>query len=309
MDLWQLKIFCKVVELKSFSKAGEVVRLSQPTVSSHIKDLEVHFGTQLLDRLPRNVFPTKAGELLYGYAQRLLSLNEDTENAMAEFSGKIKGRIIVGGSTIPGGYLLPRIIGLFSSKYPDVRISLIIGDTTEILDKTLAGNIEVSVVGALSKDKKNLRQIKVARDEMVLVIPADHKWAQKKRINLQQLLKEPFIIREAGSGTLKSIEGALTKNNLTANDFNIIAEMGSTEAIRQAIKNKLGISILSSIAVSEECRSGTLKAIGIEGLDLNRSFYLTTHTQRSLSPICRALIDTIIQGPEGAISKAPRVKP
>ena len=292
MDLWQLQIFCKVIELRSFSKAGQAVRLSQPTVSSHIKDLEAHFSTQLIDRMSRQVFPTKAGELLYDYAHQLIALRDKAEAAMAEFSGEIRGRITIGGSTIPGGYLLPRIIGLFSNAYPDVRISMMVGDTSEILEKTMSGHIEVSIVGALTKEKI-LTQSALVEDEMVLVVPADHKWARRKRIKLPELLKEPFIIRETGSGTLKSLELALQKNKVTIGDFRIIAEMGSTEAIRQAIKSKVGISILSAIAVSEECRNGLLKALTIDDLDLKRHFYLTTHCQRSASPLCRAFTDFI----------------
>lgn len=290
MDLWQLQVYCKVVELKSFSKAGESVHLSQPTVSSHIKDLEEHFSTRLIDRMARQVFPTKSGELLYDYARRLLALRDKAESAMAEFSGEMKGRMTIGGSTIPAGYLLPQIIGLFSSAYPDVRISLSVGDTSEILAKTVAGHIEISIVGAVSQEKK-LQQTPLISDQMVLVVPSDHKWARRQRIKLQHLIKEPFIIREPGSGTLKSLDQALQKKNLGVGDLNIIAEMGSTEAIRQAIKSKVGISILSAIAVSEECRVNRLKMLTIDGVDLKRNFYLTTHRQRSLSPVCRTFID------------------
>jgi DNA-binding transcriptional LysR family regulator len=197
MDLWQLKIFCKVVELKSFSKAGESVHLSQPTVSSHIKELEEHFGTRLVDRLSRKVLPTKAGELLYDYAQQLVALRDRTEAVMAEFSGKMKGRLIIGGSTIPGGYLIPRIIGVFSKRYPEVNISLKVGDTSEILSMVAAGGIEAGVVGAKSSDK-HLNQIPVATDEMCLVVPGDHAWARRRTIKLKELLGEPFIVRELG---------------------------------------------------------------------------------------------------------------
>lgn len=290
MDLWQLRIFCHVVELKSFSKAGEAVHLSQPTVSSHIKDLEDHFATRLIDRMSRQVYPTKAGELLYDYALRLLALRDKTEAAMAEFSGKMKGRISIGGSTIPAGYLLPRVIGLFSNAFPDVRISLTVGDTSQILAKTASGRLEMSLVGAVSKEK-TLHQTALITDQMVLVVPKGHKWDGRKRVKLHDLIKEPFIIREPGSGTLKSFEKALGKKGFTVGDLNIVAEMGSTEAVRQAINSKAGISILSAIAVSEECRSGRLMALKVEGLNLKRHFYLTTHRHRSLSPLCRAFID------------------
>ena len=116
MDLWQLHIFCKVVENSSFSKAGDLVHLSQPTVSSHIKDLEDHIGCRLIDRLPKKAVPTKAGQLLYTYARRLLALRNETEEALAAFQGTVKGRLILGGSTIPGAYILPRAVGLFTPK-------------------------------------------------------------------------------------------------------------------------------------------------------------------------------------------------
>jgi DNA-binding transcriptional LysR family regulator len=292
MDLWQLHIFCKVVELKSFSKAGEAVHLSQPTVSSHIKDLEEHFGTRLVDRLSRKVTPTKAGELLFDYAQQLIALRDRTEAAMAEFSGKIKGHLVIGGSTIPGQYLLPRIIGLFSKRYPEVRISLKVGDTSEILNSVLAGHIEAGVVGARSQEKL-LHQIPVMSDDLCLVVPSDHPLARLRRISTKDLLEAPFIVREPGSGTLRSMEQQLQKKGCSVTDLNIVAEMGSTEAVRQGIKNGVGLSILSAVAVTDDIQSGLLKAIRVKGLNLKRSFYLTTHRQRTPSPLCTVFIELV----------------
>ncbi|MEJ2154246.1 MAG: selenium metabolism-associated LysR family transcriptional regulator [Desulfobacteraceae bacterium] len=300
MDLWQLKIFCKVVELQSFSKAADAVHLSQPTVSSHIKDLEDHFATQLIDRMSRKVYPTRAGELLYDYARRLLSLRDKAESAMAEFTGKIRGEISIGGSTIPAGYILPQVIGQFSNAYPDVRISLVVGDTSEILAKTADGHLELSIVGAVSKER-SLDQTKLISDDMVLVVQRHHRWSDRESIKLAELTKEPFIIREEGSGTLKSIEHALNQKDLTVNDLNVVAVMGSTEAVRQGIISNAGVSILSAIAVAEACRSGTLKTLKIEGLQLNRSFYLTTHRQRSLSPLSRTFIEFLHRTMQGSI--------
>ncbi|MEJ2660025.1 MAG: selenium metabolism-associated LysR family transcriptional regulator [Desulfobacteraceae bacterium] len=290
MDLWQLKIFCQVVELQSFSKAGESVHLSQPTISSHIKDLEEHFGTRLVDRLSRKVTPTKAGELLFDYAQQLIALRDRTEAAMAEFSGKIRGRLVLGGSTIPAGYVLPKIVGLFSRRYPEVQVALKVGDTSEIINNVLAGHIEAGIVGAKYRDKL-LAQEPVLADEMCLVVPCDHPWAGLRQIRLQELLGAPFIVREAGSGTLRSIEQQLHKKGFGIADLNIVAEMGSTEAVRQGIKSGVGLSILSVVAVTDDIQSGILKAIHVEGLNLKRNFYLTIHKQRTISPLCGVFID------------------
>ncbi len=290
MDLWQLNIFCKVIELKSFSKAGEAVHLSQPTVSSHIKDLEAHLGTQLVDRLARRAVPTRSGELLYGYAHRLLALRNEAEEAMAEFLGKIRGRLTIGGSTIPGGFLLPRLIGLFSRRYPEVYIALIVADTSDVTAKIASGHIEVGLVGARCNDNQ-LIQAPIVDDDLRLVVPADHHWAQKKRIRLPELLSQPFIVREQGSGTLRSLEQQLQKKGHKMDEFNIVAELGSTEAVRQGIKNRLGLSILSAIAVADDVQAGLLKTLTIDGLSLKRSFYLTRHKHRSPSPLCRVFIE------------------
>ncbi|MBU0697822.1 MAG: LysR family transcriptional regulator [Proteobacteria bacterium] len=290
MDLWQLNIFCRVIELKGFSKAGKAVHLSQPTISSHIKDLENHFGCQLIDRFGKEAIPTKAGELLYNYARRMIALRDETETAMAEFHGKIKGRLVIGGSTIPGGYILPRLIGVFTNKYPEVTVSLIIGDTEKIIEDTIAGVPELGVVGAESTDKR-IMQERLINDEMRLIVPAQHKWAKEKRVKLEMLFTEPFILREHGSGTLRTITLSLAEKGYSTQDLNIIAEMGSTASVIQGIKGNVGISILSSIAVAEELQAGTLKALSIQGLNLKRSFYLTRHRHRSISPLCKAFIN------------------
>jgi DNA-binding transcriptional LysR family regulator len=290
MDLWQLKIFCKVVELKSFSRAGKTVHLSQPTVSSHIKDLEDHFGCRLIDRLPKEAVATKAGELLYGYALKILSYSHKIEAAMAEFNGRIKGRLLIGGSTIPGAYLLPRMIGAFTAQYPEVTISLVVEDTEKVIDGVMSGNLEMGVVGAESGEKK-IFQEKLIEDEMRLIVPENHIWAKKKAIPLDLLLTEPFIVRENGSGTLASIQLSLASRGYTIEDLKIAAEFGSTEAVRQGIKNNVGVSILSTLAVSEDLKIGSLKSIAVKGLKLKRSFYLTRHKYRSLSPLSRVFIE------------------
>ena len=292
MDLWQLQIFCKVVDLKSFSRAGRAVHLSQPTVSSHIKDLENHFDCRLIDRLAKEALPTKAGRLIYRYAKRMISLRDEAESAMAEFKGKIKGNLDLGGSTIPGAFVLPTIIGAFTARFPEVNISLSIADTRQIIKAILCGDLELGVVGAVSTNSSIL-QTHLVEDEMCLVVPARHRWSGKKRVTTKQLFTEPFIIREHGSGTLKSIQTSFSEAGLSVNDLKVVARIGSTEAIRQGIKNRMGVSILSAIAVSDDVAAGNLKTLAIDGLNLKRAFYLTHHRHRSLSPLCRTFIDFI----------------
>jgi len=292
MDLWQLQIFCKVVDLKSFSRAGRAVHLSQPTVSSHIKDLEDHFGCRLIDRLSKEALPTQAGHLLYRYAKRMITLRDEADSAMAEFMGQVKGSLKLGGSTIPGAFVLPAIIGAFIARFPKVNVNLTIADTRRIIEAILCGDLEMGVVGAVSTHKSIL-QTRLIDDEMCLVVATGHRWSGKKRLATKQLFTEPFIIREPGSGTLKSIQTSFSEAGLNFNELNVVARIGSTEAIRQGIKNGMGVSILSAIAVSDDVAAGTLKTLAIDGLNLKRAFYLTHHSQRSISPLTQAFIDFI----------------
>jgi DNA-binding transcriptional LysR family regulator len=284
MNLWQLKVFCKVVELGSFSKAGHAIHLSQPTVSSHIKDIESHFNTQLIDRLAKKAVPTKAGELLYNYAKRLIRLREEAEVAMADFMGQKKGRVHIGGSTIPGVYLLPPAMAAFSKDFPEVKLSLAIEDTAAIIESLLNGQVELGVVGAKSSARQ-LKQYKLIDDEMRLIVPATHCWAGLGEVGLERLKTEPFLLREPGSGTRKSLQLSLQKAGLDIEALKVCAEMGSTEAIRQGVKYGAGVSIFSPVAVEAELQAGALAALTIKGVDLKRSFYLTWPTERTLSPL------------------------
>ncbi|UCD88256.1 MAG: LysR family transcriptional regulator [Desulfobacterales bacterium] len=289
MDLWRLQIFCRVVELRSFSKAAKALYLSQRTVSSHIKDMENHFECKLVDRLGREVTPTKAGSLLYDYATKIIALKKEAENALTEFQGKIKGHLTIGGSTIPAGYILPPLLGKFKEDYPGVVVTLIQGDTGRIIMDTLRGNVELGIVGAKAQEAQ-LVQKKIIDDEMFLIVPQQHRWATKRHVAMDELVTEPFIMREPGSGTRKSMEQVLEKADQPVGSLNVVAEMGSTEAIRQGIKAGVGVSILSECAVREELAAGSLKKVKIQGLSFKRAFYLTVHRHRTQSPLCRTFI-------------------
>lgn len=289
MDLWHLTVFCEVVKQESFSKAGRSIRLSQPTVSSHVKDLENHFGFRLIDRLRQRVEPTPAGRLLYQYAQRLLTLRDETVSAMAAFQGRLEGHLKVGGSTIPGAYLLPRAIGKFVNDHPHITLSLEIADTQKTIAAVAAGDLEMAVVGARSGNA-SLTQKALVSDVMRLIVPKGHKWDGRKQLHAQDLSTASFVIREPGSGTLKSVAQCMAEAGIDIDSLHVVAQMGSTEAIKQAIKGGVGVSILSTVAVADEIENGQLYALSISGVELERHFYLTTHRLRTSSPVAEAFM-------------------
>ncbi len=293
-ELRQLEIFRKVVELESFSKAADEVFLAQASVSERIAVLENMVGTRLLDRLGRRVVPTRAGELLYKHALLLLDMKRTASLEMQEFLGVRKGQIQMGASTIPGEYILPRFIGLFRKKYPSVSVALIIADTVKIHQKVLEGDLELGVVGS-KLPHNTLIYHELWEDELVIAVPADHKWAKKTEVSLEAICEEPFIMREAGSGTLKIIEEYLeTSRSKGIKSLNAVAHLGTSTAVKEGIKAGLGISILSSRAIKTEIKTGMLKALKIEGLTMSRSFFLIRDKRRIASPLCQAMLDFLV---------------
>lgn len=290
MDIWQLKIFTSVVDEKSFSKASRAIHLSQPTVSSHIKELEEYFDCRLLDRLGREVIPTKAGEILYTYAQKIISLTGKAEYAVSEFLGRIRGELVIGGSTIPSGYIIPALIGPFTEQYPEVSISLFTGDTDRIIGKIETGEIEIGIVGAKS-ESRNIDQVKLVDDEMKLVVPADHPWGDRESVTCSMLFGEPYLGREEGSGTWKSVARSMREKGFDPEGLNIRVRLGNTAAVIQGILNRAGISILSTMAVRHYVKTGLLKTLTIHDLDLDRCFYLTCHRKRTLSPVSKTFAE------------------
>jgi len=287
MDARQLEIFVKVAELGSFSKAAEALFLTQPTVSEHIRGLEEELGVRLLDRLGRGAAPTKAGQLLLGYARRILDLQREARQALDQFQGRMSGELVVAASTIPGEYVLPALIGRFKEKYPDIAISLLIGDTQRVVEWVLEGRAELAVAGGQIDDRA-LEYRELMPDELVLVVSAAHPWRGKKTATLEEVRAEPLIVRERGSGSRHALEKALAEVGLDLSDFRVVGEMGSTQAIKQAVKVGVGISLISKRAVAEECQHGILHCVKVKDLRFSRAFYLVTSTTRSRSPLAEA---------------------
>jgi len=293
MDLRRLEIFCKIAELQSFSKAAKAVLLSQPTVSEHIQSLEETLGIKLFDRLGRQVVLTKGGQLFYDYARRILSLYQETLQVLDQFQGRLRGNLSLGGSTIPGTYILPELLGRFKEEYPEVQITLRIGDTRQIIQGVLEGEIELGVAGAKKTDER-LDYIEFVKDELILVTVPGHRWAERGSISVEELLEEPFIMREKGSGTREIMEQVLKGVGINSSELNIIAEIGSTEAVIQAVKKGMGVSIVSRRPVEEELGNGRLRPIHIQGVTFLRNFYIVTCRVRTLSPLAQAFKDFLL---------------
>ncbi len=289
MALRYLNVFCKVYKKRSFSQAAEELLLTQPTVSSHIKALEDDLQLKLFDRLSREVAPTKAGDILYAYAKDIEGLKRSAEQALARYSGEMRGTLDMGGSTIPGEFLLPSLIGKFKSKYPEVRANLRIGDTKVIAEMVMNGKIELGLVGA-SVDDDRIESSILTTDELVLIAPSSYRAG---KISVEEFKTIPLIFRENGSGSRRALEEGIKKSGFTSADLNIVAEMGSTEAVKRAVKSGVGLSIVSSLSIEDELKMASLKVIKMKGLPIVRNLYIISHRLRNKSPLCQAFLEFV----------------
>jgi DNA-binding transcriptional LysR family regulator len=208
---------------------------------------------------------------------------------MDEFQGRITGPLVVGGSTIPGEYLLPGLIGRFKAKYPEILVSLLIGSSRQVNEWVEDGRVELGVVGA-RPGARALEVRDLVADELVLIVPAGHPWAGRRTVSLGELRDEPLILRERGSGSRDALERALGEAGLDLGAFRIAGEIASTQAVKQAVRAGVGVSLISRRAVADECRAQLLSCMPLEDLRVARPFSLVTHRDRTRSPVAQAFV-------------------
>ena len=286
-----LETFCKVAETGSFSRAGEAVYLTQPTVSGHIASLEQEVGLKLFDRLGRRVALTNGGQVFYRYAKEILRLRDEAINAIYEFSHLLKGRITIGGSTIPGEYFLPKVMGKFQTEAPGISISLVIADSQQIIDMLRAGEIEVGAVG-MRFEGEGIDAYPLFRDRVIICASAQHPLAVKGEFSWEELRAAPLLIRERGSGTRKAFEQHVAAAGLRMDDFRIVGEMGSSTAVKEGVKAGIGLGIISDLAVREDIEGGGIKEVRVQGQGaIERAFFAVVPAGRDLSPPARRFLE------------------
>ena len=288
MDVHQLRVFASVFRNKSFSKASRELRLTQPTVSNHVMSLEKELGCRLFDRTGRKIVPTEEAEVLYLQALELTEKLDGIPDAIRGVSREIAGELIIGASTIPGTYILPAIAADFVKRYPGVSFEIQLGDTEEIANLVLDHEILLGTVGAKTVPSK-LDYQPFVDDELILA--GSPKLVARDTVSLEQLSAIPLLLREEGSGTRKVMEEYLAKKGLIVKDLNVVAVLGSTDAVREAIKVGLGASILSKFALTEELAAKRLTVARIRGLRMKRMFFIVSHKKRTLPAHYQLLVE------------------
>ncbi|MGC8482385.1 MAG: selenium metabolism-associated LysR family transcriptional regulator [Thermodesulfobium sp.] len=287
MYLRQFKVFLVAAERESFTQAAKELYLTQPAVSFQIQALEDFFGAKLFKRTGRKVELTDAGDTLLPYAKKIIDAMDESKKAIEQVGAAKTGKLVVGASTTIGIYILPPLIAIYRSKYPQTIISIRVENTEGIEEALLRKDIDFGLIEGFVKSSYVKRE-KFRDDELVLIVPAHHPWSDV--IELSDLMIEPLILREEGSGTRMVLEGALMEKSLSVSDLNINMVLGNTEAIKHAVAAGLGVSFVSKCTIGKELALGLLRIVKVRGFNVMRELFIIRRENEDLSPYAERIL-------------------
>src|SRR5262245_443800 len=281
MNLHHLRIFHTVAQRQSITGAAAELLLSQPAVSVQLKALERELGLSLFERGGPKLRLTQAGEVLYRAAVSILSAKDEAERAITELRGGTKGRLLLGGGTTGGMYVLPRILQAYKRLWPETEIVLQIGTTDQLLERLQQNALDMTLVGGPVEDRRFVIE-PVCTDELVLIAAPTHPITARGKVTLRDLARVPFIVPETGSRTRQLVERKLREAGVP---ISIAMQLPGTEGVKRAVESGLGVGMVSSFAVESECATGVLQRVPIQGWRLTRSMNLAYRSQKYFSPV------------------------
>ena len=286
----QLRILKAIAEQGSFKKAADVLFVTQPAVSLQIQNLEKQLEITIFDRGGRKALLTEAGQILLQYCERILNQCDEACKAVEDLNSLQGGTLVIGASQTTGTYLMPRMIGLFRQKYPDVSVQLQVHSTRRTGWSVANGQIDLGIIGGqLPTELENLLDIvPYATDELALVLPAKHKLAKEKELTKEDLYKINFVTLDSQSTTRKVVDKLLKDSGLDVQRLKIEMELNSLEAIKNAVQSGLGAAFLPVISIEKELSTGTIKKPNISDLGVKRQLKLITNPSRYTSKASEA---------------------
>nr|MBN1229194.1 LysR family transcriptional regulator [Anaerolineae bacterium] len=280
IDLLKLQAFLHAAESLNFSEAARQLHISQPTISHHIKALEVGLGVELFDRSGSGLRLTEAGLLLLPRARKLIRQAVELEQMMESLQGQIAGNIRIACSTTTGKYILPKYAARFCNRHPNVRVSIMRCTSEDVVPRLLESEANLGVVSYDVCGKAELKCQTFFEDHIILIVPASHRWAEQAYIDPSELLEERFLIREPSSGTRQVMLAELGKHDIVLDDMNIFMELGNAEAIVKTVEDGFGISFVSHSAAAAALKMGTIIEVRVAGFSLQRHVYMVQKNVR-----------------------------
>ncbi len=286
INLDRLRIFQAVAEARSFTRAAEVVHLTQPGISKHIKQMEEYYGTPLFDRLGKKVALTQAGEILSEATEEIMASATAAEQRIEELKGLHGGKLVLGASFALGIYVLPSVLAAFRKRYPAVEVTVDISLSAKIMAKILANKLELGLVSQEAHDPRLFAR-QFMTDELIAVVPSNHPWANRKRIRPQELMKETFIVAARGAGVRAAVEERLKEKGIVLTK---VIDFGNVEGVKRAVEAGLGISIQPQSVVQREISAGSLTGVSLAGLDDKLGRFYVCLRDKHLSNAAKAFL-------------------
>lgn len=276
---FRLKVFCNVARSLSFTKAADILHISQPAVSKHVKELEAYFSVRLFRREGNKIFLTEEGEILFQSALQIFDIYNQTEFKLNRLKNKSDGVLRIGASTTMTMYIIPPVLSEFKQRFPQVSLSWINGNSEKIESALLKKEIDLGIIEG-RRHSKDIKYVDMLRDELALVAHTTRACSVRDSVRLSELPDIPLVLREKGSGTREIFEYALKESGFDLNRLQIILELGSTESIKSYLEHVDALAVMSRRAVEKELKSGVLKTISFPEISLKRYFrfcYLQGH--------------------------------
>ncbi len=281
LDAHQLNIFLIAAETLNFTQAAQILHMSQPSVSQHIKSLEQHFDMPLFERTGRQIHLSDAGEALVPLAREMVTQSVHIEEEMASLNGEVFGHLKVGCSTTPGKYVLPQLLARFHNQYPLVKVTCQVAPQAKSIEMLCDGLVHFALSShSHGQSCANAKFRLFMKDPVVLIAPLDHPWAKQGSITPTELLDANFILREEESGTFATVRDALSTVNFSIRDLNTLLTLGNAEAISLAVQEGLGVGFVSNTVVAG-MRQPDIAVIPVHGLNICRDIYIGRHVGRS----------------------------
>lgn len=291
VTLQQLEALVTLVETRSFSEAARRMMISQPSMSKHIKNLETFVSLRLINRTKNGISLTDEGAILYGYTKKILKIRDEARDKIISLKDTASGHIFVGTSTIPSTYILPVVLTGLRQRHADIKVHILSSDSDDVIEMVLSSQVEIGFIGKQTFDRR-LTCEPVWEDELILAAPKGHRLEGARSVRIDDILKEPFILREKGSASRSIFEEYLKGQGLPlVSHFSIVCELGSSEAVKEAVISGLGLSVISIHAVKRELRQGLVSQIHLQYPKILRKFHLITRRQFTPLPHHRIFID------------------
>ncbi len=295
MNVNQMETFLTVLEKGSFSAAARELHLTQPAISLQIQSLENFFGTQLMVRAGKSIILTPSGEEVRRAIEEMLATVKRTRATIDRLNQSVQGRLVIAASTIPGEYLLPRMIGEFKLKYPQAQLVLDVDDTQNTVTKVIEQRADLGMIGAEVNDPK-LSCLPIARDELVVIAHPGHRLVGCQCVTADQIQEANWVARELGSGTRAVTEELLRQLGVDPSDLNVMLEMGSSQALISAVAAGVGLAFCSRLAADAALRLGQVVELPIEGSPFVRPLFVVYHRNHFQSRVMAEFLSILRKG-------------